>query len=352
MLVVIGILAALVAILIPVILGARGKANTFRIKSDLNAITIALEAYHQDFGDYPRIDCAFPWKASSPGTPATGAQVLAKALLGSGPKNDDDSDATLPRHQYNASTPYMPGDLVWVTGTPKTYYQSQTKNVGSTPSGNTTDWFQLPLPIQDGAEGYGFRIRAVGQSPVRGPYLNTDKFKVGTQMAILDALGNPVLYFPARAGRPPVARQDTSPKTTHVQIDPNKPNVSPAMTVKTYYVSFDGTGFYDVESNLWVFDTSSSSTVISGFSYPGVPGSDWPLDFSAPLNSQYRKLIQRIPADPSVTPSITFAKASDLRDYVQYQLQLANEYSGPYLLWSAGVNGSYFDTDDVTNFNK
>ena len=74
LLVVIGIIVLLFSIATPIVLTARRNADRVRTQSDLNAIAQALEAYKNDFRDYPRPD---PSRATD--------QVLAWALLGPWP---------------------------------------------------------------------------------------------------------------------------------------------------------------------------------------------------------------------------------------------------------------------------
>jgi type II secretory pathway pseudopilin PulG len=52
--VVVGILGLILATLLPMVQRARLSAKRTRLALDLNAIGIALDAYHDDFGDYPR----------------------------------------------------------------------------------------------------------------------------------------------------------------------------------------------------------------------------------------------------------------------------------------------------------
>lgn len=54
MLVVIGIIIVLAAILLPMVMGARGKAARYRIMGDLQVVATGLEEYKKVFGDYPR----------------------------------------------------------------------------------------------------------------------------------------------------------------------------------------------------------------------------------------------------------------------------------------------------------
>ena len=158
LLVVIGIIVVLVSIMTPIVMTARRNADRVRTRGDLNTIALALEAYKNDFRDYPRPD------AATPTTP-----VLAWALVG-------------------------PCDAV--TG-------------------------PLPPPWSgtgsgDGADGPGFRTQwdntnKVG-SKVWGPYLPPDKFKIDFDTSttpatvfLLDRFGSRIEYFPQwRSAKPGV----------------------------------------------------------------------------------------------------------------------------------------------------
>jgi prepilin-type N-terminal cleavage/methylation domain-containing protein len=147
LLVVVGIIAVLLAILLPALNNARKKATKARIALDLQNLSQALEAYRQDFKDYPAVDHS----GQSPitATDRMGAVTLCWALLAPGP----------------ATT----------TGT-----------LGG-----------------DGADGPGFRVRGT-QGQVYGPYIQPDKFKItGTSdwdSTINDVRGNPYLYYRASGG--------------------------------------------------------------------------------------------------------------------------------------------------------
>src|SRR4051794_26541730 len=79
MLVVIGIIVVLVGMLMPSLNRAWKSAVRSSLANDLQAIATALEAYRQDFGDYPRVvkdtSLTDPPPANRP-NPMTGAQVL------------------------------------------------------------------------------------------------------------------------------------------------------------------------------------------------------------------------------------------------------------------------------------
>src|SRR3712207_3654893 len=54
MLVVIGILAVLASIVIPMVRGAIRRASRVALQADIQGIAAALEEYRRDHGDYPR----------------------------------------------------------------------------------------------------------------------------------------------------------------------------------------------------------------------------------------------------------------------------------------------------------
>jgi prepilin-type N-terminal cleavage/methylation domain-containing protein len=189
LLVTLTIIAVLVAILIPIVTKSIGKAHRVRLQSDLQTISAALEAYRSDFGDYPRSQALLTSTGTLTATgtdqpnPATGAEILCRALIGPAPATDP--------------------------------------NAGNNPT----------ILAQDGADGPGFRLRGTS-GRIYGPYLAADKFKVYSLYAntagglpveasssqplfgtpggtfypldavIADIDGNPILYFPARALKP------------------------------------------------------------------------------------------------------------------------------------------------------
>lgn len=161
MLVVIGIIIALIAILLPAVNKAYKNAQRTSMQADLAVISQALDAYRNDFGDYPRIDSTLAQAQNA----YPGSVILCWALIGPGPAN-----------------PLRSGQGVITGG--------------------------------DGADGPGFRIRGT-QGTIHRSYLNLDRFKIASISAngttsiptngsfddgntvILDRFGKPILYFPA-----------------------------------------------------------------------------------------------------------------------------------------------------------
>lgn len=81
LLIVVTIIALLLGILLPSVSAIRAKAKETAEKAQLNTISMALEAFKQDYGDYPPSN----WLAIPPLPPLTnycGAQKLSEALLG------------------------------------------------------------------------------------------------------------------------------------------------------------------------------------------------------------------------------------------------------------------------------
>jgi len=201
LLITVGIIALLIGLSLVGITIARKNSQKARVKSDLGMIAVALEAYHSDFGDYPRFPAPSVDQVSNNDgwldyTSDRGARLLCQALIAPGPA------------------------------------------VGATmPDG------------QDGCDGPGFRVR-VGPNgqptgKVYGPYLAADKFKLEFNPAlpnmqdakILDIFGNPILYYPALPGPPNIA----PPNGLFVyQVDPSVANPSTPGTAKVpFYNAYD-----------------------------------------------------------------------------------------------------------------
>jgi prepilin-type N-terminal cleavage/methylation domain-containing protein len=82
LLVAVMVIAILISVLVVVVARANKTAIRARVKADLAAISTALEAYKQDFRDYPRVPVGDPLAGD-------GAQLLCWALVAPGPANVD-----------------------------------------------------------------------------------------------------------------------------------------------------------------------------------------------------------------------------------------------------------------------
>jgi prepilin-type N-terminal cleavage/methylation domain-containing protein len=326
LLVVIGIIVVLIGILLPVLTRARRQANRVRIASDLNGIATALEAYKNDFHDYPRII----YSATTPldGT-GTGASLLGKALLGPGDRNTG---------TYSSSSTYFAGQIVNYSGSE--YGALQSVPASNNPMPGSAYWTPLPVTGADGADGPGFRVRATpSTSPPIGqiypPYLNPDKFKT-RGLAIVDYYGNPILYYAGNPTHPvittmgPAANYGSGGNSyvgTSVGVTPNASIVAPTSTCQSLYNYSDN-------------DTVALNISLSITDYT--------------------------PAFPSINTMEAMLGDYNQNGYIDSGEIAAS--TAPYLLWSAGSDGVYGPTasvvglqpsdvknlvnkcDDVTNF--
>lgn len=104
LLLVIGIVAILMALLLPAVSSIRRKARQAQTSALLSSIATALDQYQSDFGDYPR----FSLDDQPPGTPNPlnaaedrGARLLARAMLGPAPAKDPNIN-----HDLTSGGPY------------------------------------------------------------------------------------------------------------------------------------------------------------------------------------------------------------------------------------------------------
>ena len=315
LLVSIGIIAILISVLLVVASRATRSAQRARVAGDLQTISAALEAYRQDFGDYPRLPANVTPTGSATTPPSiTGAQLLCWALIAPAPQNLDGAGDTA-----------MPPNIT------------------------------LPGP--------GFRIRSGGQGRVYGPYLPPERFKIASQKnlaignitaaydntdVILDSRDNPILYFVAAPKKPSINVSSNVVNTTGTV--PNVPGYVGRGSMGTppaipTYVGCGSAMLYDADQNLYFNATypgvpcnkANTGVAINAFSRVGESG-DVPLD-------RMRVML----GDTVLINGIIGANE-----------QAAT--TAPFLLWCAGSSGffgpdtpadsnSRQECDDVTNFN-
>jgi prepilin-type N-terminal cleavage/methylation domain-containing protein len=166
------VLTVLASIAIPMVLRAKKASERARVALDLQALSVGLAAYHADFKSYPVF-------SELDASPERGARLLCRAMVGMGPKVPTSATAATSGYDGNDGTGFRAG-----TATP-----------GPDGSWGTND-DQIP---------YG---------PVRGPYVQPDKFRIGvpvTGATVTDAdaasacfltgeANQPILYYPVRAG--------------------------------------------------------------------------------------------------------------------------------------------------------
>jgi prepilin-type N-terminal cleavage/methylation domain-containing protein len=307
LLVVIGIIGVLAALLLPAVGRARRAAARVAQGNDLQTIAVALEAYKQDFGDYPRVrreaapamlQVDYSVARSSPDqlwrpNPQTGAELLCLALMG----------------------------------------QAEQTDLVAAPMGYRAR--------QDGANGLGFRARrqmAPGPDGVLGnaddivqgktypPYLSADQFKIGARETdevktdpdlvlhfnLLDRNNMPILYFPASL----------------VKSDVKRPPVAPALApyVDSAYLTASTTddaehSRYDADDNIvWFINDPYKAMAPSGTS-----------DFSMGLVRALKRIRVMLGDRDSdlMTSTAPFTPNGSIQPY-----ETAIEQ--PFLLWSAG----------------
>jgi len=229
LLAVMGILALLAAILLPVINHARRSAEITAQKLDFQTIATALENYRSDFGDYPR-NVILP---TTPGATTPAFLSLAAALIGPGPgvtmtvngqiENGDGAFGMGFRSRTMNFPVTWDGTNLDPTGTLPAYVDQQSAWVYvSTSTGNAYGitgitlvggkivplWAPnavTPPPPLATPPGIQDSIR-VATGKVWGPYLPAEKFP-GVFVAYVDANGNKVdpngdKLVPPYAGQP------------------------------------------------------------------------------------------------------------------------------------------------------
>lgn len=305
MLVVIGIVVALGALLFPMLSRALKSGDRAKAAADLATISVALDQYKGDFGNYPRVEVR-----------DSGAAVLGKALLGPygdgamppfPPGSNDPNDPPT----YAGATIYNFGDAVQSSGA--TYVYINRTPASGQAVGNTTYW--IPFGARDGADGDGFRTRA--NSKVWGPYIQTGRMKA-RGVALLDGNSSPILYFSANPGKP-------------------------AITANNGFVSAGlQSSLYNAHNNIGIFKSITGDTDATAFR------------IIASMLGDYN------PLNPSSSTS-----CDGKIDLAENEVAASEQ---PYLLWSAGPDGIFgpvhnsanptgFPTrddiakcDDVTNF--
>ena len=190
LIVVMGIILILAGLLVPMLLRANRQADQTRLKAQLSLIATGIESYRADFGDIPRFDSDIP-----------GACLLGLKLAGP-------LDAIYvsvnpnPALTPSTSTSFPIGSLA-VQGTAAPIFVSTFDLTGPPPG---TGWVELAtFNGGDGVDGPGFKLASRANisspgGPVRGPYVNVDRFTLRGGV-ILDAAGNPILYYPRRSNQ-------------------------------------------------------------------------------------------------------------------------------------------------------
>jgi type II secretory pathway pseudopilin PulG len=223
LLVVIGIIVLILGLAAPMITRAWRAGERAATYSDLQAVATALEAYKQDFGDYPRVT-----------DKNTGAAILFKALVAPGKAAGPYAQAA------GGSQPFLAGDAAAQGNTEYVCFVDTTD-----PPPSTRAW--VAFSFVDGLDGPGFRTRT-GGAP-KPAYLDPGKFAGARSRmpgALRDRYSHAILYFPASAARPNVHVVGQNNVPGYVHSDPNGGDSKFSM--------------YDADDNLGAFGRAGVTT--------------------------------------------------------------------------------------------
>lgn len=291
MLVVIGILVVISLLVTPTIFNAYRQGERAAMSSDLRAISIALEEYKRDHGDYPRV-------AQTPGAPGGGMPAFVDPP---------------PPGQPPPPPPPWPDR-------PNPPSGSQILCRALIGPADATE--VAPKLGADGKDGPGFRTRPGGKP--YGPYLRPEQFRAGhpydddtqntLQYCLLDRRGKPILYYPANPGPPIVTGRVANPGGNPGQV--------PA------YIGPSEYSLYDQRDNTTFISTNSLCRMLGD------------RDFTGELETT-----ALVPERPAYTgPYILWSAGPDEKFYftdVQAYPPNAN---------AAAVAREVAASDDVTNF--
>lgn len=200
LLIVIGIIALLISLLIPVIGMVTRQGRRTVTAATLASISSALENYKADFGDYPRFQPDPGGDNPLNTAEDRGARLLARVLMGVAPQD----------HKLN------PTDTDPTPGDPEYLFRD-----GHGTLDQPFGWKERRQVVTRGGE-----TGVLFPGEVYGPYLDADKFNVrkttdpdltgagyvyGPDAVLLDNNDMPILYYPARLKMPDVS---TAPATS------------------------------------------------------------------------------------------------------------------------------------------
>ncbi len=297
-LVVLGIILLLSGILLTAVVRARKTAGGIRLKADLQAIGSALDAYRQDFGDYPRSTLA--------NTNRVGAFVAggsnAYATSDQGDKDLVDSGAIL---------------LCWALLAPGPF---QTDGFGLRDSAGTELLDTANGNVNQPDFGFMDRPSAFG-GKARLPYLKPENWKIRTRFGkgavkgsikpsdsppytpfcyeLRDVNDVTILYYPRIRGNP---------------VTPQPVNLGNRATAAVAYTSSVVNGSVAIDPTRWVAPYDSAIYNL--------------LDNPAYFNFS------------STDISVSTQAVADPNNTILRAVQDA-KFMGPYLLWDAGNDGRF-----------
>ena len=288
-LVVVGLLAVLASLTVPAILKAIKNGKRSRAQADMQTILTAMEAYHQDFQDYPRFTATGTGYVATAGNwdarKDRGAILLCRALIG--PADD----------YIDGATGLGFRTRVGIDSGGNRVYQGRTYSY---------------LPPDK------FHVSPRLSKPLGVPTTVTTPPSVDASAKMLDVNGNPILYYPANPG--------------------------PANVTATngFFNTVDPTGATRQTSryNLWDNDQVEADGTTAARPLFSVTASMGDLSNSKfgllAIMGDHKSAETATKAGPNCLGS---SAGTDFNGQID-----ANEtatYTGPFIVWMAGLDGNY-----------
>ncbi|MGA1980615.1 MAG: type II secretion system protein [Sedimentisphaerales bacterium] len=304
LLIVLGIIAILVALLIPALTMVRNMAKETQQKAQLTTIEMGLTAFKNDYGDYPPSHgCDYSNNPPNPDYSYCGAQTLAEALVGW------DLLGFHPNSAWRWDGQDASNNLVYDSTKPDNLKQRK----GPYLELATANVFRLGNSSGTADDGL-FKSSVIG-GLYGDRYVICDVFTVrrmtigsGSAVKTIKA-GTPILYYKA----------NTSSKI----FDPNAPS-NPDTQATHIYNAYDNFYPINVLKSVTVDGSSGSKPHLFG----GVPKNLYKLDCGEEVSGTYIYGIR----DSKIT-TIPWPHRPD-----------------SYILISAGADGLYGTSDDIRNF--
>lgn len=333
LLAVVGIIALLIGILLPSMVQARVEAKRSATKQFLASIDRGLETFHGDYGSYPdssrRIDIITGWptiEGTKPedGKHLSGAHWLARAMIGHDANGVDYGDSREPRSLKDGSA----------VATPINYGQFEQ--------------FEGPDGVDKQRRGVykqrrgTYVVKAAHSRDNGGVFAEVTTSPDTGRLVLLDSFEFPIIYYRARArgAEYPFAdvRDPSQPAATYIRED------NAEITGGKIITSTSGSG-------------SVSTTDEDGWNF--VAGTDNKHGIGA--HSEDKELgwwwdnvtkTDRLRMEPNETERKLFTFAGALHDGGAYKStgKVKPVKAESYILLSAGPDGLFGTTDDVSNF--
>ncbi len=330
LLTVIGIIAMLVAILVPGIQKVKNMARDVAQKAALHDIEVGIEAFRKDYDDFPESNA----RGSLPNQVVCGAQVLAEAMIGRNGQGFDPLTTWDPVYEMNAGGVLFHTKMYPTISGSSPYEVTAADIYASQAKGSNADQIALARDRQ--------RRAYIGMGDL-GAYTMEELYGAGSTGDVFpstDAYLSPVLTDVYR----------------HKKIEVGGESIRAGMPI-LYYKADDRTDEFMTSSN---FDKDDPTANVMWMMYRS-----WVYNYDD--NQAICDLEPKLDAasqekhvwDPEYQDSSKFNGQPDqgMKEfYESIRNKKVNKFNLPYnpdryLLVSAGVDGIYGTQDDITNFD-